>query len=318
MRSPTRSQGLSLYFVAFAWAAIGFNAPPDQPLPSVPATQSVASEIDFADSLEMALALNADAPKPIVIQFGATWCGWCRKLESETLKDPLVLAMVGKFGWVHADVDKQPELASRFGARALPHAVIIDGDGRVLADLKGFADAKGYVAFLVRGEAAYVPSKNEPVDPAKVPERVRTLITTMAPASATGREQCVEAIRRLGAASLPPLVELLADERLGVRAAAGFSLGELAATDIGFDPLGSAQERAARLGRWKAWLATEAAKTLRPATAAGAVRDGEVNQKGKPKPDGAPKGTPQPGVPAKPAGNKIATCLGAAEASATG
>lgn len=312
MRSPTESRALSLGLVALAWAAVAFTAPPSRPAPAAPAAPSAAKEIDFADSLEMAQALNADAPKPIVIQFGATWCGWCRKLESETLKDPLVLAMVGKFGWVHADVDKQPELASRFGARALPHAVIIDGDGRVLADLKGFADAKGYVAFLVRGEAAYVPPRNEPVDPAKVPERVGTLITTMAPASATGREQCVGALRRLGAASLPPLVELLADERLAVRAAAGYSLGELAATDIGFDPLGPAAERAARLGRWRAWLATDAAKSLRPPTShgvGGGSLDGELKQKVKPRQDGAP---------AKPSVNKIATGSGAADASPTG
>ena len=122
-----------------------------------PVTSGHLAEIDFAETLELAQAVTADAPRPIVIQFGATWCGWCRKLEAETLKDPLVLAMAPRFAWVHADVDAQPDLAARFGARALPHAVIIDGDGRVLAESSGFTDAKGYAAFLVRGEAGFVP-----------------------------------------------------------------------------------------------------------------------------------------------------------------
>jgi thiol-disulfide isomerase/thioredoxin len=258
--------------------------------------------IDFADSLEMAQALIGDAPKPIVIQFGATWCGWCRKLESETLKDPLVLAMASKFAWVHADVDEQPELASRFGARALPHAVIVDGDGRVLAEAKGFSDPKGYVAFLVRGEAAYVPTRNEPIEPAQVPDRVKTLVITMAPATATGRQQCVDAMRRLGVASLPPLVAMLSEERLATRAAAAFALGELAESDVGFDPMGPAAEREQRVQRWRSWLESDSAKRLRPGTIT-PTRPTEGPDSTKP--SNEPK-TPERGPSAKPPGGKIA------------
>jgi thiol-disulfide isomerase/thioredoxin len=254
-----------------AWAGLCGNASAQtKPAASGQKSEPIASakSIDFTDSLEMAKTLTADAPKPIVIQFGATWCGWCRKLEKETLTDAAVLAVAGRFVWVHADVDKEPELAARFGARALPHAVVIDDMGRVLAESTGFSDGKAYAAFLARGEAGFVPialsKSGAALDPAAIPERAKVLIETMAPASATGRDQCVEALRRLGPSAFEVLVDLLGSERLGVRAAAGYALGELASADIGFDPLSAREERGARIARWKAWLASDQAKTLRP------------------------------------------------------
>jgi thiol-disulfide isomerase/thioredoxin len=265
------------------WAAPPATAPVVAPPPS-----AAPASIDFTDSLDTAKALVADAPKPIVIQFGATWCGWCRKLENETFKDPTILAMAPKFIWVHIDVDAQPTVASAFGARALPHAVIIDGDGTVLAESRGFSDGKGYAAFLARGEAAYVPTRSGPVDPAAVPARVTTLVETMAPPTSTGRTQCVDALRRLGVATLPLLVERLGDERLAIRAAAGFALIELADSDIGFDPLAPVAERQSRIDRWKAWLATDAAKALRPAP------------KPLPAPAARPPASPPPAAPRTP------------------
>ncbi len=262
---PSRTDIAACFVTGCLALAVGAAGAAPPGAGAAPPKQAIPSRIDFTNSLDLAKALVVDAPKPIVVQFGATWCGWCRKLETETFRDPTVLAMAPKFVWVHVDVDEQPAIASAFGARALPYAAIIDADGRVLAESRGFTDGKGYSAFLARGEAAFVPVRSGPIEAAAVPDRVRGLVETMAPATSTGRTQCVDALRRLGAASLPALVAMLADERLAVRAAAGFALVELSDSDIGFDPLAPAPERAERVRRWQAWLATDAAKALRPA-----------------------------------------------------
>ncbi|MDZ4830046.1 MAG: thioredoxin family protein [Phycisphaerae bacterium] len=229
-------------------------APPAKPAP-----------IDFLDSIDAARAVTAAAPKPIVLQFGASWCGWCRKLESETLTDPTILARASKFAWVHVDIDAQPALAARYGARAVPHAVIIDSAGKSLAQLRGFGDVKTYAAFLTRGEASFVPTPTAPLDPAHLPEHVRSLVTSMAPAGATGRQQCVGALRAVGAPVLPVLVEMLGDDRLAIRAAAGFALGELTDASIGFDALAAAAERQAQIERWNTWITSDKARLAEPA-----------------------------------------------------
>lgn len=302
MRSRTDLIPLSLALIGALSAAVTAAPPTDSA--AKPASAKVGEslvatpkEIDFADSLEMAKAIVADRPRPIVIQFGATWCGWCRKLETETLKDPQVVAMASRFGWVHADVDQEKDLASQYGARALPYAVVIDDMGQVLSESRGFSDAKGYLAFLAQGEAGYVPTSTASISSEAVPERVRTLVTTMAPASASGRQQCIEAIRRLGPAALPVLVELLGNERLALRAAAGFALTELAKANLSFDPMASAEDRAARVTEWKAWLGTDEAKSLRAVNIGGT---GSVGTRKDPKLDpgkderATPKAEPDP------------------------
>jgi thiol-disulfide isomerase/thioredoxin len=227
--------------------------------------------IDFVESIDEARLLTEDAPRPIVVQFGATWCGWCRRLEETTLRDATIVALADRFAWVHVDVDAEPELAQRFGARALPHAVAIDGDGRVLAELRGYADAGRYAAFLASAEAAFIPPKptaSEPLDAAEVAARVETIVASMAPATATGRQQSLAAIRRLGPAAFPALIELLEERRLAQRAAAAFALSDLAEGAPSFDPMGDASTRTEQVVAWRAWLATPAATRLRAPAAA--------------------------------------------------
>jgi thiol-disulfide isomerase/thioredoxin len=72
--------------------------------------------IEFHRSIEEARKA-AKAERPAVILFGASWCAWCRKMDVDTLADPKVTTIAGQFLWVKVDVDKDQELATRFGWR---------------------------------------------------------------------------------------------------------------------------------------------------------------------------------------------------------
>ncbi len=249
--------------LAIALAVVPARGAADDPPP--------AAGIDFVASIDEARRLVGDGSRPIVVQFGAEWCGWCRRLKETTLADATILAMADRFAWVAIDVDAEPALARTFGARALPHTVAIDDDGRVLAELRGFVDAERYAAFLARAEAAFIPRAGgnaEPLDAAEVAQRVDTLVATMAPPTATGRQQALAAIRRLGPASLPALVELLQSDRLAIRAAAAFALGDMSEGGPPFDPMADATLRGQQVTAWRAWLATPAAERLRAPAAA--------------------------------------------------
>jgi thiol-disulfide isomerase/thioredoxin len=253
-----------------ALAALAIASPIWSAADAPPALRA-ASHIEFVESIDEALVLVGDAPRPIVVHFGADWCGWCRRLKETTLTDATILAMADRFAWVHIDVDAEPAVAKTFGARALPHTVAIDLEGRVLAEVRGFADAQRYAAFLARAEAAFVPpaeSEAKPLDAEELRKRVDSLIAAMAPPTATGRQQALAAIRRLGPAALPTLVELLGSEGLAKRAAAAFALSDLAERSPPFDPMADATVRAEQVAAWRAWLATPAAEYLRAPAAA--------------------------------------------------
>lgn len=64
--------------------------------------------------------------KPMMVDFGATWCGPCQALAptvEEIAKEYEGRVVVGK-----ADVDECPNLAARFRIRSVPTVLFIKGD----------------------------------------------------------------------------------------------------------------------------------------------------------------------------------------------
>jgi thiol:disulfide interchange protein len=59
-------------------------------------------------TLPNALA-EAQARKTLIlVDAYAEWCGWCKKLEQETLASPEVLAKIQEFTLLKIDTDKHP------------------------------------------------------------------------------------------------------------------------------------------------------------------------------------------------------------------
>ncbi len=47
-------------------------------------------------SFEDALALSAKQPKKIFMDIYTGWCGWCKKMDASTFKDPKIVAYMNK------------------------------------------------------------------------------------------------------------------------------------------------------------------------------------------------------------------------------
>ncbi len=58
-----------------------------------------------------------EAGHPVIVEFSAPWCGYCRRLN------PVLERMDGQPGIpqiVKVDIDEQPKLAERFGIEVIP------------------------------------------------------------------------------------------------------------------------------------------------------------------------------------------------------
>jgi thioredoxin len=81
-------------------------------------------------------ALVSSSDKPVLVDFGADWCGPCRALS------PTVDELAGDFAdratVAKVDIDASPELAARFSVASIP-TVIVFRDGEVVERHTGLA-----------------------------------------------------------------------------------------------------------------------------------------------------------------------------------
>lgn len=91
----------------------------------------------WAPSFNAGLEQSQINQKPLLVIFGAEWCSWCRKLEAEL---EAAEATQVRTDWTLAkvDVDVEEDLAEKFGVRALPTIVIVDGTGAKIESVEGY------------------------------------------------------------------------------------------------------------------------------------------------------------------------------------
>ena len=96
--------------------------------------------INWMTNYEEALNLSKSSSKPIVLFFtGSDWCGWCTKLEQESLGTPEFAQAAGdKFIFVKLDFPvnstlppavaaQNKQLQKKYNVRGFPTLIILDG-----------------------------------------------------------------------------------------------------------------------------------------------------------------------------------------------
>jgi thiol-disulfide isomerase/thioredoxin/YHS domain-containing protein len=145
----------ALLAIAGGVARPAVAAPDGSPLRAagdVPAHAKGQWMSDFAEA--EALARKHDLP--LLVHFGAAWCGPCRQMERDVLKTHDVVDQFGRrYVAVKIDSDRHPDLVRRFGVEGLPTDLFLAPDGRVLARSTGYVAKGSYVSQMARVEARH-------------------------------------------------------------------------------------------------------------------------------------------------------------------
>lgn len=80
------------------------------------------------DAKKMAIATN----KLILVDFWASWCGPCKKMDSESWSKDEIKEVMGNYVSVQIDIDKDTEIAKKYNVRGIPYIFIMDPNGEVV------------------------------------------------------------------------------------------------------------------------------------------------------------------------------------------
>jgi len=100
-----------------------------------------AKSIAWIHDLSSGLDAAKSSGKPVMVDFYADWCGWCRRLDETTYRDPELVALLSDFVCVKVNTDRDRTSPARYGVQGLPTIVFLDKSGGLKETVVGYRDA---------------------------------------------------------------------------------------------------------------------------------------------------------------------------------
>ena len=99
--------------------------------------------------LNQAMNVAKNSGKRIFVDFMASWCGPCKRLEHDVFSTTKFKQLSRKFVFLRIDVDEQPSVSERYKVEAMPTQMVLNADGSVVATRVGYSNAADFFAFIL-------------------------------------------------------------------------------------------------------------------------------------------------------------------------
>ena len=113
--------------------------------------------VDWGEDLPSALERARSEGKPVLVNFYADWCVWCKRLEATTLRDAQVADLLSdRVVPVSLNVEGNgKELSDQYRVDGLPTILVLDTDGHEIGRIPGYMPPSGFLerveGFLKQG-----------------------------------------------------------------------------------------------------------------------------------------------------------------------
>ncbi|MEY4577464.1 MAG: hypothetical protein RL701_2167 [Pseudomonadota bacterium] len=112
------------------------------------------AQIAWGDDYNAAVTRARTEQKPLLVDFGASWCGACKELEQKTFSDPRVVRESGRFVPVRIDLSpgkntpEKQEILATYAQRGLPFVVLHKPSNEVAARVTSFVEADHFLDMM--------------------------------------------------------------------------------------------------------------------------------------------------------------------------
>ena len=117
--------------------------------------ETAGAKIQWETNVQSAFQQAKLNQKPLLIDFMATWCPPCQKMEATTFSDTAVIEKASEFITVRVDVDKQGDLANAFQANArkydgvgIPNILFMSPDSEKITHVLGYQTPEAMAALM--------------------------------------------------------------------------------------------------------------------------------------------------------------------------
>ena len=134
-----------------------------------------SSFTSFEEAQKVALASN----KMLIIDFTASWCGPCKKMDIDTWGDEKVKLLLEDFVFVKIDIDLNKELALKYNVKSIPNVFILDSNGIEVKSFMGYMDANKFINAVGTYAVSTEYLSNELISQYKFPCYINSIKTAL-------------------------------------------------------------------------------------------------------------------------------------------
>ncbi len=111
--------------------------------------QVAANEIPWSTDIEGSLQHAASTGQPVLLEFTADWCMYCKRMEKTTFVDPRVVSFVNQnYVAVRIDADEHKQLVADLDIKGLPAILIVSPTLQIIERIPGFQTPDALLAKL--------------------------------------------------------------------------------------------------------------------------------------------------------------------------
>ncbi|WP_298310507.1 thioredoxin family protein [uncultured Aquimarina sp.] len=108
-------------------------------------TTTTIAQVQWIHDFELGRAIAIEQKKWMVVDFWASWCGPCKRMDSKLWQTTAINSIKDNFVFVKVNFDRKREFAKYFNIKSLPTVLIMDPNKAVIDRKTGYRHTDEYI-----------------------------------------------------------------------------------------------------------------------------------------------------------------------------